>query len=354
MNVGLITDDALRQDGDVVRWKTTGVGRYTEELHRGLAKAGVSVGLICAEAPAWPFGEAMKHVVTMPRAVRRRAGQFDLLHASSPITALGFAVSRKPKVVTYHDLVPILCRNASVAFHSRLLAPVFLRVGLLADKIIAISSQTKQEMVTHLGISEEKIAVVNYGVSRMFRPMSELAREQNVVGYVGALDRRKAVDYLIRAIHMFKKRYPETPIKLVICGSKNQRYQALLDLANRLGVGQDVEFRGVVLGESLVRAYNSFQVLVHPSEWEGFGFPIVEAQRCGVPVIIREGTHIPEEVAACCLKAASEEDTADKLYEVLTDVELRQQITAQGLEHSQQFTWERAILATLKVYDSAI
>jgi glycosyltransferase involved in cell wall biosynthesis len=353
MKVGLVTDDAVAHGGHV-QWKTTGVGRYTKELHRGLAASGVSVGLIYAEAPHWPLGEAVKHVLAMPLAVRSKAGQFDLLHASSPITALGFAVSRKPKVVTYHDLVPLVCRNASVAFHSGLLAPIFLRVGLLADKIIAISSQTKQEMVTHLGISEEKIAVVNYGVSEMFRPLGDVSRGNNVLGYVGTLDRRKGVDYLMRAIAVFKEKYPRTPIKLKICSSRAHEYESLVELASTLGVRREVDFGDMVLGESLVRAYNSFDVLVHPSEWEGFGFPIVEAQRCGVPVIVRQDAHIPEEVSACCLKAATEENMADKIYTLLTDAESRQDLAGRGLEYSQQFTWDRAVQQTVSVYQELL
>ncbi len=104
----------------------------------------------------------------------------------------------------------------------------------------------------------------------------------------------------------------------------------------------------------MVRAYNSFDVFVLPSEWEGFGLPILEAQRCGVPVIVREDAHIPAEVSKCCLKASSEEDMADKIYELLTDADLRQSMTEQGLEYTQQFAWERTAHETLKVYEQAV
>jgi len=353
MNVGLITDDAIAQEGHL-QWKTTGVGRYTRELHRGLTAEGVSVGLIFAGAPRLPLGEALKHIVTMPRAVRGAAGQFDLIHASSPITALCFALVRKPKVVTYHDLLPLLCSNASDAFHTRLFAPVFLRVGMLADRIIAGSSQTKRDIVAHLGIREDKIAVVNYGVSHIFRPMRETDRGENIVGYVGTLDRRKSVDYLLRAICVFKRKYAATPLKLVICGSQSHEYGALVKLANDLDVAELVEFRGPLPEEELARAYGSFHVLVHPSEWEGFGLPVLEAQRCGVPVIIRADARIPAEVSACCLKARSEEDMADKIYQLLTEPALNRSVVDQGLEHSQEFTWERAVRETIDVYEQAL
>jgi glycosyltransferase involved in cell wall biosynthesis len=146
----------------------------------------------------------------------------------------------------------------------------------------------------------------------------------------------------------------ERGTKLVLCGRRTLEYSALVQLAKDLDIDGDVEFRGFVGGESLRTAYNSFDVFVLPSEWEGFGFPILEAQRCGVPVIIREHAHIPQEVSKYCLKASSEEDMADKISEVLANAALREAVIEQGLEYSKQFTWERTVQETLKVYEEAL
>lgn len=347
MRVALVADTFSVEQG-------TGIARYSEELLSGLTRNGVQVEPIAPYPPRLPFGTAVNHAMKMPYLVRSKAAQFDLIHATSPITALAFPVVNKPKVVTYHDLVSLLGRNTGAALHTRLFAPLFFRVGRHADRIIANSSQTRQEMVVHLGIPVEKITVVKWGISEMFRAQRRAKRHSYVIGYVGALNRRKALPYLIRAIHILRATHPKIPVKLMICGKRNLEYTRLVRLTTELALSDVVQFRGSIPDDELVQAYNSFDVFVLPSEWEGFGLPILEAQRCGVPVIIREDAHIPAEVSMCCLKATSEEDMADKIYELLTDASLRQAIVEHGLEYSQQFTWERTVQQTVEVYEAAV
>jgi glycosyltransferase involved in cell wall biosynthesis len=290
----------------------------------------------------------------MPYLVRSQASHFDLIHAASPIMALGFPLVGRPKVVTYHDLFPVLCKNTSSPSHTRLFGPLFLRIGRFADRIIANSSQTKQEMVAHLGIPAERITVVNMGISEVFALETTRTKGSHVIGYVGALNRRKALPYLMRAIGALKGSHPQLPARLVICGEKKLEYDTLVALAAEFGLSKVTEFRGSLTDQELVETYNSFDVFVLPSDWEGFGFPILEAQRCAVPVIIRADAHIPPEVSKCCVKASSEEDMADKISEVLTNVALREAVIEQGLEYSKQFTWERTVRETLKVYEEAL
>jgi glycosyltransferase involved in cell wall biosynthesis len=347
MRVALVADTFSVEKG-------TGIARYSQEMLSGLRSKGLFVEPIAPEPPAVPLGLAINHALRMPCLVRSKAGDFDVIHATSPITALAFPVVQRPRVVTYLDLVSLLCDETSSAVHTRLFAPLFLRIGKFADRIIAISSQTKQELIRHLGLPAEKIAVVNLGIADAFQPQSRMNTGNHVIGYVGALNRRKALPYLMRAIRVLKASHPELPAKLVICGEKKLEYDTLVGLATDLGLNQIIEFRGSLTDEELVDAYNSFDVFVLPSEWEGFGLPVLEAQRCGVPVITRREARIPQEVSRCCLKASSEEDMADKIHELLTNRNLRQTIIEEGLEYSQQFTWERTVRETVEVYEQIL
>lgn len=332
----------------------TGIARYSRGILAGLRQKGLHVEPIAPETPHLPFGSAINHVLRMPYLVRSEAHRFDLIHATSPITGLAFPLVRAPKVVTYVDLISLLCHNTSAAFYTRLFAPLFLRIGKSADRVIAISSQTKEELTTHLGFQVETITVVRPGISHTFHPRPRQTHDSYVIGYVGALNRRKGLPYLIRAVHILKGDHPEIRVRVVICGRRTMEYAALVGLVAELGLSEAIEFKGSLTDEELVEAYNSFDVFVLPSEWEGFGFPILEAQRCGVPAIIREDARIPQEVSRFCLKASSEEGMANKIYEVLMDASLRQAIVQQGLEYSQQFTWERTVQQTLEVYEQAI
>lgn len=354
MNVGLITDDVIGQTGQTIRWKTTGVGRYAQELHRGLLAQGISADLIYAKPPSIPPREALKHVVSMPRAVCREVGRFDVIHATSPITALAFPAISKPKVVTYHDLVSLGGGTTGTSVVARLFAPLFLRVGYYADAVIANSLLTKAELTSHIGIPPTKIRVVHLGVADVFQRQRKVRDSTFVIGYVGALNPRKGLPFLVRTVRILLDRHSVLPLRLEICGSLTHHHESLRGLVAELGLDEITEFKAALTDEQLAAAYNSFDILVLPSEWEGFGLPILEAQRCGVPVIVRKDAHIPEEVSTCCLKAASEEDMADKIYQLLTDSGMRLSVTEQGLDYSSQFTWHRTVRQTVEVYEELL
>lgn len=348
MKVGLVADTFSVERG-------TGIARYCQEILSGLSGLGLDVEPIGSSAPQIPFGTVVDHTIGMPYRILRRASGLDIIHATSPICALGFPLLHNSRlVITYHDLTSLLCQDTSSAFHTGLFAPLFLRIGRFADRIIADSTQTKDEMVAHLGISRAKIAVVNLGVDGRFAPIKRETRDGYTIGYIGALNRRKRLDHLLHAFHRLKKKHSTTPVRLVICGSKRLEYPSLVMLSSELDLTDDVEFRGFVAEDALVETYNSFDVFVLPSEWEGFGLPILEAQRCGVPVIICEGAHIPAEVARCCLRATSEENMADTIHQLLTDSDLRRRTVEEGLEYSQRFTWERMVKETVEVYEEVM
>jgi len=332
--------------------KGTGIVRYTNELLKGLSNKRISVKLI---QPKISISDPINHTFILPFCVIMGRGEYELLHAIAPIDAQCFPfIRKKAKVITYHDLTSLLCKESGSRFYVKATARLFLKVGKFCDRIIAVSSQTKEELVTYLGFPEEKISVVNLGVDERFKPLNRKKdKEDYIIGYLGDLNRRKRIDYLTRAFKHLKTIYPEPKAKLHIYG-RGSDFQRLKSIVDSLKLSDCVEFKGFVPDENLVEVYNSFDVFVLPSEWEGFGIPILEAQKCGVPVIIREDAHIPPEVTRCCVKAKSEGDMADKIYEILTNSSLRDDIIKKGLEYSRQFTWEKTVSETIKVYEEIL
>lgn len=326
-----------------------GIARYCQELTAGLSR-NQNVQIISSTPPHFRFSSIINHLFLLPYNTLTQANKLDLIHATDPSCMFSFPFLNRPKVVTYNDLISLLCKDSSNAFHTRLLSPFILRIGKLADHIIAISSQTKNEIITHLGIPSDKITVVNMGVERKFKPLRKEPRDVLTIGYVGALRRRKRLDLLLKTFRLLKDKPLKTPVRLVICGNKSYEFSTLVKMASDLEIIHDVEFRGFVPEDELVNTYNSFDVFVMPSEWEGFGIPILEAQRCGVPVIIRETAHIPSEVSRACLKARSENDMANKIYNLIEDEKLKSTIIANGIEHSRKFSWDNMVEKTLEVY----
>ncbi|MDW7775547.1 MAG: glycosyltransferase family 1 protein [Methanosarcinales archaeon] len=347
MKVALIVDEFSVEKG-------TGIARYSYELYKGLKDRGIEVEPIMVKPPGVPFGQAINHVFRLPYRVLRRVNEFDIVHATSPITGLCFPFMRKPKVMTYHDIISMVYKDSGNSLHARVAAPLFFRVGKWSDRIISVSSQTKEELINHLKFPEEIISVINYGLDESFRPLPDKEDNQLIVGYVGAFNLRKRIDYLIQVFYCLIKKHPELDVKLNIYGPKGAEYYNIINLTKKLGLEHVIEFKGFISGDKLVEAYNSLNIFAITSEWEGFCMPIIEAQKCGVPVVIRKDAHIPQEAAESCVKADSKESMADEMFKLLTDSKFKERIVKGGLDHTKQFTWNKTVEKTIKVYEDLI
>lgn len=342
--------------GDSFSVKTgTGIGRYNKELLSGMTNKGLSVKKISRSPLNVPYGIALNHILFYPYLMFKHFNEVDVFHATSPTNAIFFPFIKKPCIVTYHDLTALICKDCGIKKHARIASPYIYKIAAkYSNKIIANSTQTKEELIKHLKIPESKISVINLAIDEKFGPSCSKNNSNNdcyTIGYIGALNKRKSIDFLIRAYYCMKKDYPFLKTKLFICGSKNLEYLSLKELAIQLGISNDVEFTGFIPDDKLVDTYNSFDIFVLPSKWEGFGLPILESQKCGVPVIIREDSLIPREVSKWCIKVKSEIDMANNIYELLTDSSMRSSVINNGLEYSKQFTWEKTINETLNLYE---
>ncbi|KKG74804.1 glycosyltransferase family 4 protein [Methanosarcina mazei] len=344
MKVGIIVDELSFNSG---------IGRYVNELITGLNKKGIYAERVFVKKIDRPYGDVINHVFRLPYTVLKTSSKYDILHATTPITGLScIFIKKSPKVVTYHDLTSFLYNDSGSKLHVKISSSLFLKVGKYCDRIISVSSQTKEEIVEHIEIPDEKITVVNLGIDDRFKPINRDERDYYIIGYLGALVKRKSVDFLINSFHLLKRNHPEINIKLVIWGEKNFEYHNLIELAKQLNIS--VEFMGIASEKNIVEIYNSFDIFVLPSMWEGFALPILEAQKCGIPVIVRENAHIPYEVRKYCLISGSEEDLAEKLYLYLTNPILREETIRNGFNYSKKFTWNKMVDETITVYNDVL
>jgi glycosyltransferase involved in cell wall biosynthesis len=348
MRIGLVADNFEIRSG-------TGIARYAAKLLTGLVEKGWDAVPISVLRFRGPGGVILVHTVQLPCQVLRLGRRTDLVHATSPITAIPFPFLRQEKVVTFHDLISLLYRGSGTTIHARAALPtIFRTVAHASDRIIAVSSQTKEEIITHLGADPNRITVIPLGVSDEFRPAPQAVHKFPVVGYLGHMKSRKRLDLLIRAFQLLVRRCPEINAHLAIHGTRDSEFPRLHGMASELGIQDRTTFPGFANDTSLPDIYQSFDCFVMPSDWEGFGLPILEAQRCGVPVIIRNEARIPEEVSRCCVKAISLEDMAEQMARLLLDAEFSQKIASNALAYSSQFTWERTVTETIAVYDSIL
>lgn len=227
--------------------------------------------------------------------------EVDLYHYPHFDAPLG--LRKIPLVMTVHDLYPITvadyCSPAKRAYF-RYLAGANVR---RAAAVITISQHSKKDLIEHLGVAEEKIAVTPLGFSTDFHPIDDSDYLQSIrqkyhlpdefIFYCGNLKPHKNLRRLLQAY----ARLPESlrrNFPLRFTGQPAAGDEGLLTLAGDLGVNQDLSFLGWVDQNDLPALYNLASLLVLPSLYEGFGLTPLEALACGTPVACSNAAAIPE------------------------------------------------------------
>jgi glycosyltransferase involved in cell wall biosynthesis len=298
-----------------------------------------------------------------------RQDGLDILHC--PANTAPLALPRRIRVViTIHDvmyLLPPSVLSASNVFRQRLgnfyRSVVVSRVACRADRIIAVSEFTKQEIVEYLKIPTDRIQVIHEGIDSRFASLSDaIASPPEEIGgeildapfilALGAGDPRKNTLGVIRA---YGSRWRDLPNqeKLVIVGMRDWRSSAAYRLVHELGLEKRVLSSGYVSEELLAWLYTSSRCFLYPTLYEGFGFPPLEAMACGVPVITSDCTSVSEiaGAAAILVDPSSEEAIGNALVQVLRDESLRMQLIERGRARVQKFTWLETARKTMRVYE---
>jgi len=172
---------------------------------------------------------------------------------------------------------------------------------------------------------------------------------------LGAHDPRKNTEALIR-IYAELRRDGGINEKLVIVGVAHWKSSSFWRLAGELGLTDDVIFTDYVSDEGLAWLYRAARCLLYLPTYEGFGFPPIEAMACGTPVIASALGSIPEVTgdAAVLVNPNSPEAVRTALMKVLCDTALRGVLIDKGRKRAAAFTWESAVLKTLRVYKNLL
>ncbi|MCQ9205354.1 MAG: glycosyltransferase family 4 protein [Omnitrophica bacterium] len=267
-------------------------------------------------------------------------------------------------IVTIHDLIPLRFpqhfSKRSLDGYTRMHRKVLKKAKL----IITDSQNSKNDIVELMGIDEKKIKVIMLGVDERFkqtgdkekvsRYLSKYNINSKYILFVGGPSENKNVSGLLKGYKIFRENSSQNH-KLVLVGKKSWGYSKIIEEAKDLGLERDIIVTGYVSDEDLVYIYNGADLLVHPSLYEGFGFPPLEAMACGVPVVASDVSSIPEVVgdAAILIDPYNTEDLAQVIIKVIDDSSLRQELTKKGLQRAKDFSWERCARETLAVYQQA-
>lgn len=305
--------------------------------------------------PRIPLKKTIGDNIILARKLRKH--DFDIVHDLSQVSPFLFSSPFK-KILTIHDLIPILFPETCWFIH------VFLQKHVLpltlknVDVIITVSKNTKQDVIKYLKFPENKIKVVYLGVNEKFNLLknkNDIVKKYGInfpfILYVGTLEPRKNIPTLIKAFYKIKKNGMK--YKLVIVGGKGWKYQEIYETIKKVNLQKEVIFTGYVPDEDLPKLYNAADLFVFPSLYEGFGLPPLEAMACGCPVITSNTSSLPEVIgdAGMMVDPYDVDELAKAMNNVLSDEELREDMIKKGLERVKQFSWEKTAKETKKVYE---
>jgi glycosyltransferase involved in cell wall biosynthesis len=231
-----------------------------------------------------------------------------------------------------------------------------------ADGIITISEFSKGAILERFPVDEKKILVTYPGLSPEFREESkpeDLVETRARYGlplsfllFVGALEPRKNIPGLIEALKIIHRAGEK--IVLAVAGREGGDSAVVREKIRRDSLGAYVKILGYVPGRAVRDLYRAATVFVFPSYCEGFGFPLVEAMACGLPVAAAEGGALPEvgTNAALYFDPNNAEDMAEKILFLLRSGEARKALAETGKQRVRDFDWERTASRTLEFYRS--
>ena len=353
-----------------------GIETYVRELVRELRALRPDLRITMFARPAarsegWDWGEGVR-TVTSPLVGRRytsalsealllarlaRREGVDVLHS---VAMTGPLRTTMPHVVTVHDLIWMDVPDSPDPMTVRVWRALVPRVARAADRVIAVSHATGDDVVRRLRVPSERVDVVHQGFGQPPRAAPVEVRARFGLGdgplllAVSALKSHKNLLRLVRAFALVRRRAPE--VALVIPGNPSPYQETLHEEAERLGVAASVHFPGFVDDAELEGLYAAATVSVFPSLHEGFGFPLLEAMARSVPVACSDVSALPEVAgdAARYFDPHDERDIADALLGLLSDAGERERLIELGSARAATFTWRKTAEGTLASYERAL
>jgi len=297
---------------------------------------------------------------TLPQYLRKNP--VDVYHTQYIVP---FFVPRETKIITHiHDI--------SFNFYSQFIrwTDLFFLKTLIpwsirrADKVIAVSEFTKNEIIKYYATPSEKIEVICNSIGENFlqnytgEKLKEIRKKYNLpekyLLYVGTLQPRKNIPFLIRAFAKTKEKMPKH--KLVLVGSKTaHNYDTAIDAEiTRLNLQNDIIFPGYVEVSELLAIYKLADIFIFPSLYEGFGIPILEAMSAGIPVVASDipvFREVAQEVAEY-FHPESLDELEKAVYNTSINLKLRNNLINSGKARINLFSWEKSAQKTLAIYQT--
>ena len=224
-----------------------------------------------------------------------------------------------------------------------------------ADAVIAISENTKNDIIKIYNISPEKIKVIYPGITGRFHKIQnqEILKKvkekyhlpEEFILFLGNLEPRKNIESLIQAVGISKS----LPT-LVVAGGKGWKYESIYNAAKKYR--NKIHFIGYIDSEDKPALYALAKIFAYPSFYEGFGLPPLEAMACETPVVVSHTSSLPEVVADAGIQIDPYDinDLRHALEELNNNPTLQKHLSQKGLIQSKKFSWQYNAESLLKIF----
>ena len=360
-------------DARTLDW--AGVGTYSRSLLQEFARMDMELVVFCQDQmqDVIPVSPHLRLVGTDIGAESQKGGKefaalvaeqkVDLLHVPCYLTPPDPPV---PLVCTIHDVIPLVYPRSVRSPIARSRYRSRLRQALeQADHIITVSQISLSTLSVYAGVDLGKVRVIHNGVGEQFRPVSEpdvLAAIRSTYDlperfalWIGEFRPHKNLMFLLETWPDLQAKLPE-PLPLVLAGPQEGLFRATKGMAAKKGLRDLVLFPGYIRAQDLPAVYSAATVFVFPSLYEGFGLPPLEAMACGTPCVVSNSSALPEVTgrAALLFNPTSREQLIDCIIRVVTQPETAALLREEGFRQAALFSWRKAALETLGVYQRVL
>lgn len=365
-------------DATIIRKENTGTGFYIINLINGLAKIkdGNDYYIFMNNELSkefFNFENNNFHIINknFKNRIFRVIWQFFLfpfelkklkvrvLHSPNyitPLFKLGFKV-----IVTIHDLTFYLFPEkftVTKRLFFKYMLPLFIKIS---DKIIAVSNNTKKDILKFFKISERKV-IVTFESYPEYYTYNNDSNDQNILTkygigskyllFVGMIEPRKNILSILKS---FKEIDSDLELDLVIAGKKGWYYKEIelyLEKLLRIGIKNKIIFTGYVSEPELKYLYQNAFIFIYPSIYEGFGIPPLQAMACKVPVITSNLSSLPEVVgdAAIMVNPYDINKISEAIRTLYNDLDKRSELINKGVIQAKKFSLENFAKNTIDVY----
>jgi glycosyltransferase involved in cell wall biosynthesis len=271
-----------------------------------------------------------------------KRGEFDLFHPTYYDTYYLKEKSKKPIVITFHDLI-----HEKFKQHDLVTLSNKRRVLNRADRIIAVSQSSKNDLVEHFNIPAERIQVIHLA--------SSITREEKTSGshedyflYVGGRNDYKNFIFFVRAIAPLLIEHPHL---FLYCSGGGKFTKEEHEQFRELKVGHKIKFYPGS-DDTLQKLYSNALAFFFPSIYEGFGIPLLEAMNCGCPIGASQSSSLPEVAgeAALYFNPHNKESILSVAEMFINAPHIREALRQKGYLRAKEFSWQKTAAKTYDLY----